>query len=157
MLHRSTRSLGFLALAALAGCTVEGSRQAGDPCLMSRECAAPLRCELTSEGVSRCVPPVRLDLPAPDASAPPPDVAAPLDAPPEVAPPPDAPPLYHPPPPDAPAPMDAPREMPAPADVPREPTAPDAVDEPRADVGADLPVDVDDDASADRPREAATD
>ena len=50
-------------LALLAGCTIEGSRQAGDPCLMSRECASPLRCEVTSEGVARCVPPVRLELP----------------------------------------------------------------------------------------------
>jgi hypothetical protein len=150
MLPRSTRSLGFIALAALAGCTVEGSRQAGDSCLMSRECAAPLRCELTAEGVSRCVPPVRLDLPAVDASAPPPDVAAPPDAPPDVAAPPDAPPMDQPAPPDAPAPMDVPREMPAPADVPREP---DVADEPRADAGADLPDDVEDD----RPREAATD
>lgn len=145
----ATPTLRLTALAALlAGCTIEGSRQAGDPCLMARECASPLRCEVTSEGVSRCVPPVRLDLPPPDAAAPDaaaPDAApdlAPMDAPPDVAPP-----------------MDAPREV-TPADVPREPTldaapdaAPDAIDEARTDLGAD---DVDD-ASDDRPREAATD
>jgi len=28
---------------------------------MTRECVEPLRCELTSQGVSRCAAPVRLD------------------------------------------------------------------------------------------------
>ncbi len=146
-------TLRIVALVALlGGCTVEGSRQAGDTCLMARECAAPLRCEVTSEGVARCVPPVRLELPdaaAPDAA---PDVApvdAAPDAPPDVAPMDAAPDL---------APMDAPREA-APADVPREPTAdasPDAPEDARPDLAADVADDADD-AGDDRPREAATD
>ncbi len=62
------RSIGRLGLAltlglgfALGGCSVEGSQALGEPCLMTRECVAPLRCEVTAEGVSRCAAPVRLD------------------------------------------------------------------------------------------------
>jgi hypothetical protein len=62
------RAFGFVGGALLlclagaaAGCSVEGSQALGEECLMSRECVAPLRCEVTAEGVSRCAAPVRLD------------------------------------------------------------------------------------------------
>lgn len=62
---RSIGRVGFaLTLAvsiAVGGCSVEGSQALGEPCLMTRECVAPLRCEVTAEGVSRCAAPVRLD------------------------------------------------------------------------------------------------
>ncbi|MBL8604461.1 MAG: hypothetical protein JNK72_21220 [Myxococcales bacterium] len=46
---------------AIAGCSIEATRQRGDECLMQRECVSGLVCVLTSEGVSRCETPVRLD------------------------------------------------------------------------------------------------
>ena len=51
----------ILAVFALSACTVEGARQSGDTCLNDRECAAPLRCELTPSGSMRCVQPTRID------------------------------------------------------------------------------------------------
>lgn len=50
--------------ALLGGCSIENTRQQGDHCLMDRECASGLRCEVTASGVGRCVAPVRLDVPA---------------------------------------------------------------------------------------------
>jgi hypothetical protein len=83
---------------ALAGCTIERTRQLGDDCLMDRECASGLRCQTSVDGTSRCIAPVRFDVPlipgtdaTPEAAAetsppPPPDVT-PADV---TAPPPDA-------------------------------------------------------------------
>lgn len=147
--------LALLAALALPACTIEHTRQLGDECLQTRECAEPLRCEVTTEGVSRCVAPVRIG-PFPDASAPPPDAAPDV-----TAAPPDAPT----PPPDAPAPMDVAREA-APADVPDErrpdaapdvTVAPPDVPAPPPDARPDAPeaaVDVPDDGA---PRDAAAD
>lgn len=75
----------ILAVIVLAGCTVEGARQAGDTCLNDRECAAPLRCELTPAGSQRCVQPVRIDAAVADVPAvpdvpPASDVQLPTDA-----------------------------------------------------------------------------
>lgn len=102
----------WLLLAGVVGCSVEGSRQAGDDCLADRECVSPLRCVLGPAGVSRCAAPVSLDVPrvdvtavvdAPDATAadavdaasPPADVVDAATPPPDVVdvvtPPPDAP------------------------------------------------------------------
>ncbi|MDB4930360.1 MAG: hypothetical protein JWM10_2844, partial [Myxococcaceae bacterium] len=64
-----------LAAVLLGGCTIEGTRQRGDECLQDRECVSPLRCEVTPDGRSLCVTPVRLDAGAPfDAGAAAPDV-----------------------------------------------------------------------------------
>lgn len=73
-----------IAILALAGCTVEGARQAGDTCLNDRECAASLRCELTPGGSQRCVQSVRVDASLPDAP-PATDQPAPADRPAEDA------------------------------------------------------------------------
>jgi hypothetical protein len=59
----------LLLLLALGGCSVEGARQVGDTCLNDRECAPPLRCELTAGGSQRCVAPVRIDAAVPDVPA----------------------------------------------------------------------------------------
>ncbi len=63
MAPRSTRAAALVALALCAGCTIERTRQLGDDCLMDRECAAGLRCQISSDGTSRCVAPVRFDVP----------------------------------------------------------------------------------------------
>lgn len=59
----------MFALGTVLGCSIEGTRQLGDTCLMQRECASPLRCEVTSDGNARCVTPTRLDVVLPDVSA----------------------------------------------------------------------------------------
>ncbi len=71
---------------ALAGCTIERTRQLGDDCLMDRECASGLRCQSSLDGTLRCTSPARFDVPlipgtdaTPEASSettppPPPDV-----------------------------------------------------------------------------------
>ena len=77
---------------ALAGCTIERTRQLGDDCLMDRECASGLRCQSSLDGTLRCTSPARFDVPlipgtdaTPEASSettppPPPDVTdAPRD------------------------------------------------------------------------------
>lgn len=77
---------------------MEGARQAGDTCLNDRECASPLRCELTPAGAMRCVQPVRVDAAVADIPAT--DV---VDAPPapDLPPTPDLPPASDLPPADA--------------------------------------------------------
>lgn len=55
---------------AVGGCTIEGTRQRGDECLQHRECVPPLRCEVTTSGLSLCVAPTRLDAGPRDAPAP---------------------------------------------------------------------------------------
>ena len=69
------------------GCTVEASQQLGDECLMTRECVAPLRCELTAEGVSRCAAPVRFDAGGLVLDTGPPDTGPPDAGPPDAGPP----------------------------------------------------------------------
>lgn len=70
----------------LGACSIEGARQIGDTCLSDRECASPLRCELTATGSMRCVSPVSVDaavaeVGAVDAvAAPTPDAGAGVDA-----------------------------------------------------------------------------
>ena len=59
----------MLLILALGACSVEGARQAGDTCLNDRECASPLRCELTAAGAMRCVQPARVDAAVPDVPA----------------------------------------------------------------------------------------
>lgn len=95
----SATGLRLAALCLLAGgCSIEGTRQRGDECLQDRECVAPLRCEITTNGTSRCVTPTRLD------AGPPVDVVVAVDAgPPPV----DMPPADMPPPVDVPPPVDA--------------------------------------------------
>jgi hypothetical protein len=71
---------GVLFVFALAGCSIEGTRQQGDSCLSDRECAARLRCEVTPSGVSRCVLPTVLDA-SPESAPPTPDTATVPDTP----------------------------------------------------------------------------
>lgn len=65
---------------------MEGARQIGDTCLSDRECASPLRCELTATGSMRCVSPVSVDAAVAEAgavdvvAAPNPDVPTAVDA-----------------------------------------------------------------------------
>lgn len=91
---RATWAVGAALMGALlGGCSIEGTRQRGDECLQDRECVAPLRCEVTPDGRSLCVTPVRLDAGPPvDAGAATPDAPAAPDAPatPDA---PDAPPI----------------------------------------------------------------
>ncbi len=73
------------ALCALSACTIEQTRQVGDDCLQDRECAAGLRCQLGSDGLSRCAVPVRFDVPLTDATGDTPaDVSAPETTPADV-------------------------------------------------------------------------
>ena len=60
------------AVFALASCTIERTRQLDDPCLMDRECAAGLRCQIAADGTARCLAQARFDvalIPAADVSA----------------------------------------------------------------------------------------
>jgi len=93
MHNTSAKVLGWAALCLLAGgCSIEGTRQRGDECLQDRECVAPLRCEVTTNGTSRCVTPTRLDAgppvdvvtAAPDAGTLPVDMPPAPDVPPAV-------------------------------------------------------------------------
>ncbi|MBI5514207.1 MAG: hypothetical protein HY909_10590 [Deltaproteobacteria bacterium] len=115
---------GLALLLALAGCSIQGTRQQGDTCLSSRECASGLLCEVTPSGPSRCVLPTVLDAaPADGPPTAPPDAP---DAPPADAPSADASPDA--PTPDAPidaAPTDSPRDA-APDSTPPDTTAPDS-------------------------------
>jgi len=73
------------AVFALANCTIESTRQLDDPCLMDRECAAGLRCQIAADGTARCLAQARFDvplIPAADVTsdlAAAPDQAAPQD------------------------------------------------------------------------------
>lgn len=118
MHNTSAKMLGWAALCLLAGgCSIEGTRQRGDECLQDRECVSPLRCEVTTNGTSRCVTPTRLDAGppvdvvavTPDAGAPPVDMPAAPDIP--AAP--DVPPVVDMPPP----PVDVPPVVDVPASV----------------------------------------
>ena len=93
MHNTSAKVLGWAALCLLAGgCSIEGTRQRGDECLQDRECVSPLRCEVTTNGTSRCVTPTRLDagppvyvvVAAPDAGTAPVDMPPAPDVPPAV-------------------------------------------------------------------------
>ncbi len=93
MHNTSAKVLGWAALCLLvSGCSIEGTRQRGDECLQDRECVAPLRCEVTTNGTSRCVTPTRLDAGPPvdvgavaaDAGTPPVDMPAAPDVSPAV-------------------------------------------------------------------------
>jgi hypothetical protein len=132
---------GLALLLALAGCSIQGTRQQGDTCLSSRECAPGLLCEVTPSGPSRCVLPTVLDAAAADGpltdapDAPPADAPsadaspdAPMaDAPMDAAPPTDSPRDVTPDstPPDTTAPDSTPPDTTAPDSTPLDTTAPD--------------------------------
>lgn len=92
MRNTSSRPGWVLLCLVAVGCSIEGTRQRGDECLQDRECVAPLRCEVTPTGSSRCVTPTRLDAGPPvdvvvvvDAGTPPVDAGTPpVDVPPSV-------------------------------------------------------------------------